>query len=87
MDLKSLETELLKLSPKDKAAIAYMLLENIEDDESVDFEEVRITEVLQRYSQLTEEQKKLILYSYQQSESENNLISHKAVISNIKNEL
>ena len=87
MDLKSLETELLKLSPKDKAAIAYMLLENIEDDESVDFEEVRVTEVLQRYSQLTEEQKKLILYSYQQSESENNLISHKAVISNIKNEL
>ncbi len=87
MDLKSLETEILKLSPKEKAAIAFMLLENIEEDKIVDIEEVRINEALQRYSQITEEQKKLILNSYNQSESENNLISHKAVISKIKNEL
>ena len=87
MDLKSLESELLKLSSKEKAIIAFMLLENIEDDESVDLEDIRINKVLQRYNQITEEQRKLILDSYRQSESKSNLISHKAVISKIRNEL
>lgn len=87
MDLKLLESELLKLSPKEKAAIAYKLLKEIEDVEPDEIEEDLINESLQRYGKITEEQKKLILDSYKQSESNSNLISHKAVISKIKNEL
>ena len=87
MDLKSLESELLKLSPKEKAAIAFKLLKEIENVESDDIEEVWINESLQRYSQMTEEQKKIIMDSFKQSESENNLISHEVVMSKIKNEL
>ena len=87
MDLKLLESELMKLSPKEKATIAYKLLQEIENEESVELEEALINESLQRYGKITDEQKKLILESYKQSESENNLISHKAVISKIKDEL
>ena len=87
MDLKSLESELLKLSPKEKAAIAYRLLQDIEYVESDEIEEALINELLQRHGKITVEQKKLILDSFILSESDNNLISHKAVISKIKDEL
>lgn len=87
MDLKSLESELLKLSPKEKAAIAYRLLQDIEDVESDEIEEALINESLQRHSKITAEQKNLILDSFNLSESDNYLISHKAVISKIKDEL
>ncbi len=87
MDLKSLESELLKLSPKEKAAIAFKLLKELEDEKADGIEEKWINEALQRYGDITEEQKKLILDSYQQSESADNLIDHKAVISKVRNEL
>ena len=87
MDLRALESELMKLSQKEKALIAYKLLKEIEDVESDEIEEVLINESLQRKSKVTGEQKKLILDSYKLSESDNNLISHKAVISRIRDEL
>lgn len=87
MDMKALESELLKLSPKEKAAIAYKLLKEIEDIDSDEIEEALINESLQRFSKISEEQKKIILSSYKLSESDNNLISHKAVISKIKDGL
>jgi len=87
MDMKAIESELLKLSPKEKAAIAYKLLKEIEDIDSDEIEEALINESFQSCGKITEEQKKIILSSYGLNESENNLISHKAVISKIKDGL
>ena len=52
MDLKSLESELLKLSPKEKAAIAFKLLKEIENVEPDDIEELWIKEAIKRYEQI-----------------------------------
>ena len=49
MDIKSLEIELLKLSPKEKARLSYILLESIEDDKSGELEKIWIEEAVQRY--------------------------------------
>ncbi len=87
MDLHALESELMKLSQKEKAEIAYKLLKEIENEESIEIEEALINKTLQNHSKITDEQKKLILEAYKQSEYDNNLISHKAVISKIKDEL
>jgi len=54
MDLQSLEAELLKLSPKEKAAITYKLLESLESDESGDIDEVWVNEAIARYYQLSD---------------------------------
>ena len=52
MDLKSLESELLKLSPRERAIITYKLLESLEGEESGDIEDVWINEALSRYNQM-----------------------------------
>ncbi|MGB5530729.1 MAG: addiction module protein [Ignavibacteriaceae bacterium] len=54
MDLKSLESELLKLSPKERAIVTYKLLESLESEDSGDVEDVWINEALRRYEQLTQ---------------------------------
>ena len=53
MDIKSLEAELLKLSPKE-------LLESLESDENEDIDEIWVNEALNRYYQITGSNKNLI---------------------------
>jgi DNA-directed RNA polymerase specialized sigma24 family protein len=52
MDLKSLESELLKLSPRERAIVTYKLLESLESEESGDIQDIWINEALSRYNQL-----------------------------------
>lgn len=54
MDLKSLESELLKLSPKERAIVTYKLLESLESEESGDVEDIWINEALRRYDQIAQ---------------------------------
>lgn len=49
MDLKSLESELLKLSPRERAMVTFKLLESLETEESGDVEDIWINEALCRY--------------------------------------
>ena len=42
------------MSPKEKAAITYKLLESLESDESGDINEVWVNEAIARYYQLSE---------------------------------
>jgi hypothetical protein len=60
MELKSLEAELLKLSPKEKAILIYKLLESLENDESENIDEIWVNEALNRYYQISEANKNLI---------------------------
>ena len=60
MELKQLESELLKLSPKERALMTFKLLESLEAEEAGDFEEVWISEALNRYKQISEDGKSLI---------------------------
>jgi Putative addiction module component len=53
MDLQSLESELLKLSPKEKASITYRLLESLESDETDNIDEIWVDEAIARYYQLS----------------------------------
>ncbi len=53
MDLKLLESELLKLSPREKALVTYKLLESLENEESGDFESVWLDEAISRYDQIS----------------------------------
>ena len=57
MDLKSLESELLKLSPRERAIVTYKLLESLESEESGDIQEIWINEALSRYDQLARDSK------------------------------
>lgn len=57
MDLKSLESELLKLSPRERAIVTYKLLESLESEESGDFQDIWINEALSRYDQLARNSK------------------------------
>lgn len=57
MDLKLLESELLKLTPKEKAAIAFKLLKEIENEEPDNIEEVWIDEAIKRYEQIKGDEK------------------------------
>ncbi len=57
MDLKSLESELLKLSPREKAIVTYKLLESLESEESGDIQDIWINEALSRYDQLARNSK------------------------------
>lgn len=52
MDLKSLESELLKLSPKEKAIVTYKLLDSLESEESGDIVDIWLDEALSRYDQI-----------------------------------
>ncbi|MDP2363773.1 MAG: addiction module protein [Ignavibacteria bacterium] len=54
MDIKSLEKELLKLTPREKAIIAYKLLESLDSEDNQDYENVWIEEALNRYNQISE---------------------------------
>jgi len=60
MDIKSLETELLKLTPREKAIITYKLLESLDAEENHDYENIWIDEALKRYDQLSGNKKLLI---------------------------
>jgi hypothetical protein len=55
MDIKSLEKELLKLTPREKAIITYKLLKSLDTEENQDYEEVWIDEALTRYNQISED--------------------------------
>lgn len=57
MDLKSLESELLKLSPKERAIVTYKLLDSLESEESGDIQDIWINEALSRYDQLAQNSK------------------------------
>ena len=57
MDLKSLESELLKLSPRERAIVTYKLLESPESEESGDIQDIWINEALSRYDQLAQNSK------------------------------
>ena len=60
MDIKALEAELLKLSPKEKASISYKLLESLESDETENIDEIWVNEALDRYNQIGDANKTLI---------------------------
>jgi len=60
MDIKSLEKELLKLTPREKAIITYKLLDSLDTEENHDYEDVWIDEALKRHDQLSENRKLLI---------------------------
>ena len=60
MDIKSLEKELLILTPREKAIITYKLLDSLDTEENHDYEDVWIDEALKRYDQLSENRKLLI---------------------------
>ena len=60
MDIKSLENELLKLSPREKAAITYKLLESIENDGTGNLEEIWVEEALNRYYDIRDNRKGVI---------------------------
>jgi hypothetical protein len=53
MDLKSLESELLKLSPRERAIVTYKLLDSLEGKESGDIESVWLDEAISRYDQIS----------------------------------
>ncbi|HSW56376.1 MAG TPA: addiction module protein [Ignavibacteriaceae bacterium] len=57
MDLKSLESELLKLSPRERAMVTFKLLESLETEESGDVEDIWINEALCRYDQIAQSDK------------------------------
>jgi len=57
MDLKSLESELLKLSPRERAIVTYKLLESLESEDSGDVEDIWINEALSRYDQIAKSDK------------------------------
>ena len=57
MDLKSLESELLKLSPRERAIVTYKLLESLESEDSGDVEDIWINEALSRYDQIAQSDK------------------------------
>lgn len=56
MDIKSLEKELLKLTPREKAIITYKLLKSLDTEENKDYEDVWIDEALTRYNQISEDE-------------------------------
>ncbi len=59
MDLKLLESELMKLSPKEKAIIAYKLLKELESSESNEIIDSWIDEAAERYEQIKVNEKLL----------------------------
>lgn len=52
MDLKSLESELLKLTPRERAIVTYKLLNSLENEESEDVKDIWLDEALSRYEQI-----------------------------------
>ena len=57
MELKLLEFELLKLSPKERAIITYKLLDSLESEEPGDIEDICVNEALSRYDQIVRSSK------------------------------
>ena len=55
MDIKLLEKELLRLTPREKAIITYKLLKSLDSEENQDYEDVWIDEALNRYNQISED--------------------------------
>jgi len=53
MDLKSIESELLKLTPRERAIVTYKLLNSLENEESADVEDIWLAEALSRYDQIS----------------------------------
>lgn len=52
MDLKILESELLKLSPRERALLTYKLLSSLENEEANDVEEIWLDEAFNRYNSI-----------------------------------
>ena len=57
MDLKILESEALKLNPRERAELAYKVLQSLSDETSGEIEDVWINEALNRYKQFGEDSK------------------------------
>lgn len=57
MELKILEEEVLKLNPRERAELAYKVLQSLEAETTDEIEEVWIQEALDRYKQLGENSK------------------------------
>ena len=55
VDIKSLEKELLKLTPREKAIITTKLLESLDSEKDHDYEDVWIDEALTRYNQISKD--------------------------------
>lgn len=53
MNMKNLESELLKLSPKERAELVYKILQSLESEAMDDIEEVWVNEALERYKQIS----------------------------------
>lgn len=56
MDIKSLESELMKLSPKEKAIITTKLLASLDAEVDQDLEKIWLNEALSRYDQLLKDE-------------------------------
>ena len=54
MNLKSLESEILKLTPAERALMICKLLESLESEEGNNLEDIWINEALSRYSQIVD---------------------------------
>lgn len=55
MDIKSLEKELLKLNPREKAIITTKLLKSLDSQEDHDYEDIWIDEALNRYNHISKD--------------------------------
>jgi hypothetical protein len=55
MDIKILEKELLKLTPREKVVISYKLLKSLDTEENQYYKDVWIDEALNRYNQISED--------------------------------
>jgi hypothetical protein len=60
MDIKSLESELMKLSPSEKAQITAKLLASLEAEGDEDLDVIWLNEALTRYDQLIKDNTLLI---------------------------
>lgn len=60
MDIKSLESELMKLSPREKAQITAKLLASLEAEGDEDLDVIWLNEALTRYDQLIKDNTLLI---------------------------
>lgn len=60
MDIKSLESELMKMSPREKAQITAKLLSSLEAEGDEDLDVIWLNEALTRYDQLIKDKTLLI---------------------------
>ena len=72
MDIKSLEKELLKLTPREKAIITTKLLKSLDSEEDHNYEDVWIDEAINRYNQISKDKSFIHDFSLVIKESKEN---------------